>query len=262
MRNNLVQIALALLEEATVRCQRPADKREEFIKDFAAFLKQPSLWSERETIPLTDSQQAAFSIMGQNMLQLSDVEQHLKVSFTAEQREQLSIVPWTPEELEACKSTHVLFPGYPVTLNELRKKVRRGFCSNLYCWDKELKEPFVNDERVTLTWHLVRKDLVPGTNGLAWEEQEQMVPDGEHIPNAVTFAFGIVLFWKTRNVRLFRKFAARTCSTEFYESEGCAFQVHLGGFLKDGMWIGAYFGRYLHERDWEIGLASARNLPR
>lgn len=250
---------LSSLREIHVRTEDANPERTRFIKFLADFIKDPYRFEPvpaqppqpSTDYPLTESQQMALAIMGPNVLQLSDVEMHFKVRYTDEERGRLSVIPWSSEELESCKSTHVLFPGYLLSLNELRSKVRKAFDKGQDWYNQQA---FANEEKVELAWHLIRRDILPGSTSKIWTEQEAMVPKNEHIPDAATFAFGIVLFWKTRKMRLYQHVYARTSST----SSG-GDHVLLGYFDEQGLRVNFWSYDYALS---DFGLLCARNLPK
>ena len=59
-------------------------------------------------------------IMGDHLITLEDAEKHLGFQFTAEQRETLSVIPWSEDDLQECVGTHILFPGFPMNILDIR----------------------------------------------------------------------------------------------------------------------------------------------
>jgi hypothetical protein len=168
--------------------------------------------------PLTVSQQIALAIMGIHMLLPSDVETHFNVRYSDEERRALDVIPWTPEELLSCRDTHILFPGYPISHTEVYGQVPEAFML-LECWDH--REPFANQEKVSLAWHLVRKDVLPDSTEKIWDEQVKFVPANEHIVDDPTAVFMIVLYFRTKKTWLFSNHRARTSSVSSVGGHVC-----------------------------------------
>src|SRR5262245_46562797 len=102
----------------------------------------------------------ARAILGLNFHGIEDVQQYLGFTHTPEQLQQLTAIPFPEETLCDCRDTHLLFPGYPLTLQELRNRH-----PNLFIGGKErsLYEDclFFSIERLTPRWHLLQKTPDP-----------------------------------------------------------------------------------------------------
>ena len=107
--------------------------------------------------PRTAEQQRAREIMGKNFLGIEEVSEHYGIVFGNEQLARMSRIPFLGATLEACKDTHMLVAGFPMTILEIRAKTSKNsktFYSQGNTWyDKQV---FAANERVRLRWYLIR----------------------------------------------------------------------------------------------------------
>lgn len=109
----------------------------------------------------TLSQRRAREIMGGNFIGIEEVIQNLGEIFTPEQISVLKEVFFSEPVLEARRKTHVLIPGFSLSLDEIQgqfpTKVNYDppFRAALY-----KKRGFVQ-EKVAMKWYLVRKNVIP-----------------------------------------------------------------------------------------------------
>ncbi len=62
------------------------------------------------------------AIMGTNFLGEAEIAKAYSVKWTKAQLEKLSVIPFSEETLRDCKDTHVLFAGFPLSINDIRAK--------------------------------------------------------------------------------------------------------------------------------------------
>ncbi len=77
-------------------------------------------------------------------------------------------------------------------------------------WDNN--EPFAKDEFVYPGWLSFRKDIVPGSSGLGWTMQKNMVHPAEVVPSAVEFIWFLARYLTANGKELFTSVFARTNS--------------------------------------------------
>ncbi len=192
------------------------------------------------------SQKRAKEIMGASYLGPEDVMKHFGVSFTDKELVQLREIPFTEAELEACKGTHVLFVGYPLSILDIRNKVGHLFCSQ----DWFDKESFAKKEKVNLQWYLIRKDEVPNSTSKTWQEQQSLLTNDEATPRACEVIFMVMLYFLVTGKRLLEGMYVRCIDVS---SSG------------DRVSVGYFSSRGLHVSNWAdahrggiVGLAASR----
>lgn len=147
------------------------------------------------------SQDQAKEIMGKNMLGLEDVMKHFGVTFSMEQLPQMVEIPFSDAILQEYQDTHVLFPGYPLTILDICKEssqvsfyLRQNIGSE--------KQGFM-EKKVSCRWYLIRKEEVPGSRNKTFEEQKQLLLSDTEIPRACEMAFMIILYQRVTGAYLF-----------------------------------------------------------
>jgi len=157
------------------------------------------------------SQKFARKIMGGNFLGLEDVIKHFGASFSDDELKALAEIPFDEKTLRGCHKTHVLFPGYPLSVLEVRSKIPRGtFWSYEDAWYDS--QTFSANEKVELRWYLVSRDILSGSTSKNWDEQEKLIPESWERPSAVEMAYMAALYKLTRGKDLFAKYWAWTRS--------------------------------------------------
>jgi len=237
-----------LLEEAL---QWPIDDPE-FRSGLIAY------WNTRgrsiEPVEETESQQRARAIMGKGFLGLNDAQQHFGIVFDDDQLQKLAEIPFDEATLQACRDTHSLFPGFPLSVLDIRQRSRRRG-EKLFYSDKDAwynGEEFARDEKVGLRWYLVRKDIIKDSTSKTFQEQTTLLPDTEETPRACELVYMIMLTYLAKGVRLFEKIYARCVD----RSSGGS-RVYVGFFDSDGLDVSSWTDGY---RDGSIGLAASRKL--
>lgn len=127
-------------------------------------------------------------IMGRNAISLDETEKTFRFSYTEFQRGQLTIIPWSAETLRACADTHVLFPGYPLTIAEM---IKRQPIVNI--WFGHAERTFVTQEKVELRWYLMRKGAMPYSVGRKFTDQLTLLSPQEEVPRACELMYGLAL---------------------------------------------------------------------
>lgn len=191
----------------------------------------------------------AKEIMGKNMLTLPRVEWHFDVRFTVAEDNQLRRIPWSEKVLQECKDTHVLFPGYPLTILDIRDKAPKGtFYSYENAWYNN--QDFARKEKVNLRWYLFRKEVVNGSFSKIYPEQLTLLPENEEVPRVVEVVYMTILYYLVNNIRLFGDYYVRC---QDLNSHSC--RVSVGYFDRDGLDLG-----HCWSRDSYIGLAASRKI--
>ncbi|MGC3971622.1 MAG: hypothetical protein QM775_31040 [Pirellulales bacterium] len=183
------------------------------------------------SIPDTPSQACARAIMGKNFLGIEEVRAGYGFSHTDEQRQLLSEIPFSDETLQRYKDTHVLVAGAPLSVNEIRKIAGDDVFSR-YTWYK--REPFANDQKLSVRWYLLRKEPVPGSCGKKYEEQASPLTN-EEVPFACEMTYMVILYSLTRGERLFQDVYVR-CQDKLLVVE----RIFVGHYDPDGLVVDSY----------------------
>jgi hypothetical protein len=199
-----------------------------------------------------DSQQKACAIMGRNFIGIGMVMRHFGVRLSDSELAAMATIPFSHKVLEACKDTHLLFPGYPFTILDVRD---RGNAELFYAdvdeaWYKD--EKFANQERVDPRWYLMRRGPVSDSMDKNWQEQTALLTEGEVVPRACEVVYQTILTYLATGERLFEDVYVRT-----NDLGSGGYRVRTGSFGSDGLMVSDdYDGR---RRPFILGLAAARN---
>lgn len=198
------------------------------------------------SINLSVHQEQAKKIMGKSYLGPEEVMKHFEVAFSDKELIQLREIPFTEAELEACKNTHILFVGYPLSIVDIRNKAKQLF----YNQDWYDKQAFATKEKVYLQWHLIRKNEVPNSTSKTFNEQKALLTGNETVPRACEVVFMIILYFLVTGKRLLENMYVR-CSDLVFGG----WHVFVGVFASDGFGFSGYWDSY---HDDYLGLAAAR----
>lgn len=213
-------------------------------------------WKSRgrsiQPVTETPSQARARQIMGKNFLGIEDVQRHFGVQFSPEELAGLAEVSFPEHALVDCEATHILFPGYPLTILDVhqrtQKKGQKLFYSNRDAWYNN--QPFAREEKVGLGWHLIRRDIVHNSTNKTYEEQQKLLR-GESVSRACEVVYMTMLYYLVTGNRLFERIYAR-CQ-DVSSSGG---RVGVGDFGQDGLSVAYVWGDL---RVDNVGLAASRN---
>jgi hypothetical protein len=191
-------------------------------------------------------------IMGRNFLTVEDVQRHFRVRFTDEQLAELGEIPWSEDVLRECKDTHILFPGFPLTIIEIRERAVKR-CVKLFYSDRDAwynDQKFARDEKVALRWHLIRKDIVENSTSKTYDEQCKLISENEEVPQVAAVVSLIILYFLVTGIRLFERIYAR-CQDVTSDGD----RVYVGFFVRVGLNVGRYWDDSCLSG---VGLASSR----
>lgn len=195
------------------------------------------------------SQKRAREIMGRNFFGIEEAIKHFGVNPSRAQTAALSEVPFTEEVLESCKDTHVLVAVFPMSVLDIRGKVKRNLSySHEEAWYN--KEAFAKD-RGEIGWRLVRKTPVSDSTSKNWDEQQTLLDKREETPSAQVMVYTIVGHYLATGERLFENFCVQTTSSVV--SDGG--RACVGLFGRGGLFVGRWWGG---DRCVSLGVSSAR----
>ncbi|UCE47694.1 MAG: hypothetical protein JSW47_19110, partial [Phycisphaerales bacterium] len=149
----------------------------------------------------TTSLEKAKGIMGRWMANPSDVERHFGVKYSPKDLGKLSRIPWSEEVLKDAVETHVLFPGYPLTVVDLCEKASSSLLgSGSRDWYR--RNRFTSREKVDLRWYLIRSETEQHGAG-TYSDHVSGLGRTKELPRAVEVAYLIALFERVAQVDLF-----------------------------------------------------------
>jgi hypothetical protein len=200
----------------------------------------------------TSSQIRARAIMGANFLGVEEVIGHYGAAYTTDQLAALAEIPFSEAELEACKETHLLVAGYPMTILDVRAKAPskkpKTFYSYKDAWYNT--QAFATSELVGLRWHLIRKTAVEGSFSKTFDDQKQLLGSEDVVPRACELVYAVVLYFMATGERLFTNHYVRCIDLA---SGGR--RVIVGLFDSGGLVV--YYRWFAYPCDG-LGLSSAR----
>ncbi len=197
----------------------------------------------------TTSQRRAREIMNRNFFGVEEAIQHLGVNPTKQQVAALSEIPHSEAVLNECKETHTLAAVFPLSILDIRGKVKDR--SLFYQQDWYDKEAFAQ-EKGEVGWQLVRKTPVDNSTSKTWEEQQTLLVEDEETPTARVVVYTIIGHFLSTGERLFESVYVR-CSS--LGSDG--YRVLVGRFGQLGLRIGSF---WVARRYGSLGLASSRKF--
>ena len=166
-------------------------------------------------------QDDARKIMGLNYFGIEEAIEHFGVIPTEEELTNLANVPFSWALLRKLKKTHILIAVFPLSIIEIRTKVR----TNLFSGHWDLYDGTFLKEKEKACWRLVRKEQVSGSFMKSRPEQEELLSEKEEIPTTRVLVYTIIGQCLAHNEFLFDWGWARTSSTEDEE-----FNVSIGDF--------------------------------
>lgn len=180
---------------------------------------------------------------------IEDVESAFGFEYTTEQKASLATIPFSKETLKACAGTHILFPGAPLSLLDIREKKADLCYSQSGGWYAEARETF-SRETVPIRWHLLRMEPVPASLNKTWNNQTTLLQPDEEVPSAATVAFATMLHHNMSGVRIFEPTYVRVS-----DKNADGNRVYVGDFGAGGFYVGRCWGDY---RGGRLGLSSVR----
>ena len=182
---------------------------------------------------------------------LDDVARIFGATYTPEQQAALQVIPFSDDILKACTGTHMLFPGFGLSLLDIRDKNADLFRSKTGGWWAGEKQTF-SRASVPVRWHLLRTTPVPESFSKTWDEQRKLLLPDEEVPSAATLAFATMLHFKASGRRLFERCFVRTSDVA---SDGV--RVGVGDFDADGFRVSCYWDDL---RSDDLGLSASRKF--
>lgn len=217
----------------------------------------------------------AFHIMDDNFHGIDALERHLGVKLSAKSKKLFLTVPFSAEELQACRETHVLVACGALSLMDVWQAQTGLFYARRNPWYGAKSEQWARS-KVKAGWQLIRKGPVPDSTNKTWNEQEVLLTDDELVPSASVLAQAILIHYLETGERLFWQIYASVSEVgsgrsstsmspsifnqdfwlEPIDTSG-GHRVHLGYFDSLGLNISDYWGSCC---SGNVGLASSRKF--
>ena len=193
-------------------------------------------------------------ILGDDFISPEEVANAYGVSYTEDQLKHFGDTLPDEKTLQWYR-THgymlVAGPSTELNLLEVRELDNKLFYSKTEGWYAENKHTFAREDKVACgEWLAIRKDEVPNSLRKTWKEQQDLITEVEHVPNASEVSYAVTAYFKVRGIYLFRGKYVRTSSVS---ADG--YHVVVGDFDGDGLVVSYY---YDGNRYGGIGVASAR----
>jgi|GEM_PF-862040 len=188
-----------------------------------------------------------------NRISIESVEQRLLVLFSPQQRMALQRIPFATETLRACANTHVLFPGFPITIEQMVNRPTPPVIFDNNSRAIITLNETIKSQQPELRWYLLRCGIAPKSTYQNYDRQIAQLPKYEEAPRLAEVIYGMVLKAMVHECRLFQRHYVR-CSP----GTGVTPVVQaVGHFTKNGFMMTTHS---LTSRLEYLGLASMRKL--
>ncbi len=192
--------------------------------------------------------EAAVQIMGANNVHGPDqIMKHFGVRYMKEQLLQLADTFPSEGTLLACKDTHILVAGYPLTALKIRERMKKNF----YRQDWYNNEDFARKTKVRLRWLLLRKGEVPNSRSKTYNQQLALLGPGESNSIFCEVVYGMNIHFAETGERLHETHYVRCQDV----SSG-GYRVYVGSFDGVGLLVDGDWG---DRRRCNLGLAASQN---
>lgn len=169
-----------------------------------AMLDRLTDYLRRGCVHTSADQRRAMDIMGKNFCSPGEVMVRLGESYTEDQLASLETVPYSDQVLMVCAKTHVLFPGFILSAEELynrqnrpdvwrneaggRPILRLGGTKTFGCEDD-----FWVRKKLEVRWYLVatqpKKAVLNYRDQCVFAEQAKSLGQNEYIPHAIELLY-------------------------------------------------------------------------
>ncbi len=201
------------------------------------------------------------------------------ITFTKKQIEAVGKFPWSDEVLSSScpfnpgkmvRETHFAFVGLDTVniarLQKLNPKSNEPRFHSYGSASEYFREKFVSSENLRLRWYLILRNIIPGSENKAFNEQKNMLPGEYEVPLAIEEIAKDILFYKKTGTYVNTDRLANTASLS---SEGdltadlarVGYPVYVGYDMDNkgaGIRISSYY--WLIAEDPKLGIGASRNL--
>lgn len=206
------------------------------------------------TNQLPEGHELARLILGDDYITPEEVATAYGFSYSDEQLEHFAdTLPDTQTILWLRANGYMLIAGPPTEMNlrEVRELENKLFYSKTEGWYAENGQTFSREDKVVAgEWLAIRKEAVPNSFSKTWNEQQDLITEDEHVPNAPTVSYAVTAYYKVRGIYLLRGKYVRTSSVS---ADGV--HIIVGCFDEDGLGVFNYWDDLRHG---SLGVSSAR----
>jgi len=159
-------------------------------------------------VPASTPFNRARAMFGEHFLGPKEVSWYFGVTYSQRERRKLGKIPWSEAVLLGCVGDHVLFAGYPLSIDgiehradEFYEKIKldKSGRRNLFCSNNPTGD-FRSKEKVGLRWYLIRKWWHESLDK-TYIEQEKLFGANKERPRACEVVYlTILLYLKTNEV--------------------------------------------------------------
>ncbi|MFC1756535.1 hypothetical protein ACFLZC_00010 [Patescibacteria group bacterium] len=136
-----------------------------------------NFWRSDGCDPTTDEKMARAT--GIPMFGVQEAIQHFGIMPTVAQLAILSVIPFSEQELQETKDTHILVAVFPLSVLDVRKVDNSLFYSSTGGWYESKK--FAKNKG-KISWQLVRKTPVEDSTSKNWSEQQTLLGKNDKTP--------------------------------------------------------------------------------
>ena len=193
-------------------------------------------------------------ILGDDFISSEDVANAYGFHYSDEQVTAFADTLPDEKTLQWLRTNGYMLVAGPVVdsnLLQVRDFDNKVFYSKSEGWYAESQHTFSREDVVKSgQWLMVRKGPYPDSKSKNWDEQQKLLTEVEHVPNAPEMAYAVTAYFKVRDVYLLKGVYVRTSSVD---ADGR--RVFVGYFDSRGLRVGHYFdGR----RHGHVGVSSSR----
>jgi hypothetical protein len=153
------------------------------------------------------------------------------VPFDGAAERALEVVPFTEGKLAACRGTHILCCGYPLSIKDMWNRAPDEIHAGNWWY---YTEAFALEEKVEPRWYLLRKEGIPGSEELTWDKKLALLGPTEVVPPACVQVFALVVHEEQTAQRLLPRELVWTASRT---ANGAGGVVGVGCYDADGVRI-------------------------
>lgn len=226
-------------------------------ENLAKYLRQgcPNFTKKGEVVTnqLPEGHELARLILGDDYITPKEVANAYGTSYTNEQLEHfVDTLPDTQTILWLRANGYMLIAGPPTEMNllEVRELDTLLFYSKTEGWWSDSNQTFSREDKVYAgEWLAIRTEAVPNSFSKTWDEQQNLITEDEHVPNAPEVSYAVTAYFKVRDIYLLRSKYVRTSSS----ADG--YHVNVGDFDERGLYVFNYWDDRRHDF---VGVASSR----
>ncbi|MDP2586323.1 MAG: hypothetical protein Q8P32_00925 [Candidatus Komeilibacteria bacterium] len=177
------------------------------------------------------------------------------VVYTPEQLTEFKRILPTQDIIQWAKSNGFILvagPAKPLSLLEIRDLDPIFFYAKSGDWYAGDAEKFSRDDKVDVTWLMVRKEAVQDSFSKSWTEQTALLLEVEYVPNVAEVAWAVTTYKAVRGIYLMPNFYVRTSSVDALGN-----RVPVGLFGASGLAINDCWDV---DRHGALAVVSARKL--